>query len=310
MRTPSEDEVVGIYRERFGLADTARNDVEVIGSGHGAMAVKADTLEYGTDVPPGMTMRQAARKAAVACVSDFAAKGVRPRWAVVSVTAPPSYGVRTHRSMAGGLADAAGEFGFSIMGGDTNRGDRMSLTVCMMGTVDGPIPPRAAAPGDVVYASGPFGLSAAGLHAALHGLRGPRGSRGAVMNPRVRLEFGIRAARRCTASMDSSDGLSTTLNEMAVQSGAAFVVDGNPAASGVREFAARHGLESDDLVYNGGEEYEIVLALHPAAVPELLRTARETRTPLTYVGYVEEGDGAYLERDGRVRLPDGGWKAF
>ena len=310
MRTPSEDEVIGIYRERFGLADAARNDVEVIGSGYGAMVVKADTLEYETDVPPGMTMRQAARKAAVACVSDFAAKGVRPRWAVVSVTAPPSYGAQTHRSMADGLAHAADEFGFSIIGGDTNRGGQMSLTVCMMGTANGPVPPRAAAPGDVLYASGPFGLPAAGLHAALHGLRGPRGSRRAVMSPRVRLEFGVLAARLCTASMDSSDGLSTTLNEMAVRSGAAFVADGDPVASGVREFAARHGLESDDLVYNGGEEYEIVLALRPADVPELRRMAREIRAPLTYVGYVEEGDGAYLERDGRVRLPDGGWKAF
>lgn len=307
---PSEDDIIRIYRERFRLADTDRNDVEVIKSGDCTIAIKTDTLEYKTDVPPGMTMRQAGRKAAVACVSDFAAKGIQPWWALVSVTAPPSYDAQTHKDIGNGLADAATEFGFEIIGGDTNRGDTMSLTVCMMGNVNGRIPPRAAQPGNLVYASGPFGLSAAGLHAALHGMSGPPGSRMAVMNPHVRLKFCMRAARLCTGSMDSSDGLSTTLHEMSARSEASFVVDGNPAAAGIQEYAARHNQDPNDMIYNGGEEYEMVLALSLSDIPELLRTAQETRTPLTYIGYVEEGTGVYIEQDGRSPLPDGGWKAF
>ena len=326
----SEDDIVGIYRERLGLAEDTRNDVETVRAGNRLLVSKVDTLVYGTDVPPGMTPRKAARKAAVACVSDFAAKGVRPRWALVSITAPTSCTARTHGSMAAGLADAADAYGFKVLGGDTNRGAEISITVCMMGLAKGVFPrgdapadrpgygkrPPAvparggASPGDRVYASGPFGLSAAGLYAVLHGVAGPRGSLRAVMEPRAPLNFGVWAAPHLSSTMDSSDGLSTTLNEMAARSGVAIIVDGEPAADGVAEFAAKYGLDPDDLVYHGGEEYEIVFTLRPGGINDIFSAVRNSRTPLRYIGYVEEGEGVYLEREGRTRLPDEGWKAF
>lgn len=323
----TEDEIVRIYREQFGLGDAERNDAEAVRVSNRLLVMKTDTLVYDTDVPPGMTPRQASRKAAVACVSDFAAKGVRPRWALVSITTPPSYDVRVHRSMAAGLADAAEEFGFSILGGDTNRGSETSITVCMMGLAKNAFPkdghsgwkeaPRlpgrgGAGPGEMVYASGPFGLAAAGLYALQNGVEGPRGSRKAVLEPRTRLNFGVKLSPHFTSSMDSSDGLSTTLHEIAARSGVAIVVDGEPAADGVAKFAARHKLNPDDLVYNGGEEYEIVFTLERGRANELAVAVRATETPLTYIGYTEEGEGVYLKREDqdRVRLPDGGWKAF
>lgn len=323
----SEDEIIRIYRERFGLEDADRNDAEAVRVSNRLLVLKTDTLVYDTDVPPGMTPRQASRKAAVACISDFAAKGVRPRWALVSITTPPSYDVRVHKNMAAGLADAADEFEFKILGGDTNRGSETSITVCMMGLAknafprDGhaggreppAIPGRGgASPGERVFASGPFGLAAAGLYALQNGVEGPRGSRRAVLQPRTRLNFGVKLAPRLTSSMDSSDGLSTTLHEIAARSGVAIVVDGDPAADGVAEFAARHKLNPDDLVYNGGEEYEMVFTLLPGSANDLAVAVQVTETPLTYIGYVEEGEGVYLKREGqdRVRLPDGGWNAF
>ena len=323
----TEDEVVRIYRERFGLEDSERNDAEAVRVSNRLLVLKTDTLVYDTDVPPGMTPRQASRKAAVACVSDFAAKGVRPRWALVSITTPPSYDIRVHKSIAAGLADAAEEFGFEILGGDTNRGSETSITVSMMGLAKNAFPkdghsgwkepPRipgrgGAGPGELVYASGPFGLAAAGLYALQNGVSGPRGSRRAVLEPRTRLNFGVKLSPHFTASMDSSDGLSTTLHEIAARSGVAIVVDGDPAADGVAEFAARHKLNPDDLVYNGGEEYEIVFASGRDSARERGVAARATETPAIYLGYTEEGEGVYLKKEGRdrVRLPDGGWKAF
>lgn len=325
----SEDEIVGIYRERLGLGEDARNDVEAVRVGNRLLVSKVDTLVYGTDVPPGMTPRQAARKAAVACVSDFAAKGVRPRWALVSITAPASCTARTHGSMAAGLADAADAYGFKVLGGDTNRGAEISITVCMMGLAKGVFPRRdaptgpgywkrppaipfrgGASPGDRVFATGPFGLPAAGLYAISHGVPGPRGALRAVMEPRARLDFGARAAPYLSSAMDSSDGLSTTLNEMAARSGVAIIVDGEPAADGVAEFAAKHGLDPDSLVYHGGEEYEIVFTLRPGGINDIFSAIRDTRTPLTPIGRVEEGEGVYLGHKDRKRLVDGGWKAF
>lgn len=324
----SEHEIVQIYRKKFGLKDSSHNDVETMRVGNRLMVVKTDTLVYGTDVPEGMTHRQAGRKAAIACVSDFASKGVRPRWALVSVTAPPSLDARAHRSIAAGLADAADSYEFAILGGDTNRGDETSITVSMMGLAKGifrsgrsgdtpkdmkdgqSIPSRGGAmPGESVYASGPFGLSAAGLYAIQHGVKGPRGCIRAVMMPRPRLNFGAWAARNFGASIDSSDGLSSSLHEIAARSGVAIIVNDDPAAEGVAEFAAKHGIDPDELVYNGGEEYEIVFTRKVDG--DLFGAVYNSRTPLTHIGTVEEGEGVYIQRGGRrLRLADGGWKAF
>ena len=310
----SESEIVEAYRRRFGVG--GRNDVESMRVGGRTVIVKVDTLVYDTDVPPGMTAAEAAKKAAVACVSDFASKGVQPRWALVSVTAPPSWGIQTHEEMAAGLAGAAGEYGFAILGGDTNRGSDTSVTVCMMGMMDTTVPERTipsrggAAPGDEVYVSGPFGPAAAGLYCALNGVRCPPGWRDAVMRPRAPLVFGVRAAPHFSASMDSSDGLSTTLNELAACSGVRIVVDGHPGDEGVQEFAAQYNLCGDNLVYNGGEEYEIVFTMRPGAVGAVADIMADVGTPARRIGYVEEGEGVYLKRRGMVPLPDGGWKAF
>ena len=61
------------------------DDVALIPAGKGRLVAKVDMLVEHTDVPPGMTYRQAARKAVAMCVSDFAAKGVKPDSFMVSL---------------------------------------------------------------------------------------------------------------------------------------------------------------------------------------------------------------------------------
>ena len=317
--------VARLYREGLGLKEGSRNDAAEMRVGNRLLAATVETLLYGADVPPRMTSRLAGRKAAVACVSDLAAKGVRPRWALVSVTAPESCTPRTHKGVAAGLADAAAAYGFVVLGGDTNRGEEMSITVCMMGMAKGifrrggrayqrqpSVPGRGgASPRDHVFATGRFGLPAAGLYAMRHGVPGPRGCIRAALEPRARLDFGARSARYLSSTMNSRDGLSDTLREMAARSGVRIVVDGDPAADGVPEFAARHGLDADDLVYNGGGEYEMVFTLRPGGINDIFSAVRDTDISLAFLGRVEEGEGVCLERDGsREPLPAGGRKAF
>ena len=322
-----KDAVARLYREALGLKEGSRNDAVEMRVGNRLLAATVGTLVYGADVPPRMTPRRVGRKAAVACVSDLAAKGVRPRWALVSVTAPESCAPRTHKGVASGLADAAATYGFVVLGGDTSRGEEMSITVCMMGMARGifrrhgghayqrrqpSVPGRGgASPGDHVFATGRFGLPAAGLYAMRHGVPGPRGCIRAALEPRARLDFGARAARYLSSTMNSGNGLSATLNEMAARSGVRIVVDGDPAADGVPEFAARHGLDADDLVYNGGGEYEMVFTLRPGGIDDIFSAVRDTDISLAFLGRVEEGGGVYLERDGgRAPLPAGGRKAL
>lgn len=312
-----EAAITGMFRRDLGCDGTAPDDIERVAIPNGAaLAAKVDTLVGSTDVPPRMSPAEAARKSVAACVSDFAAKGIRPEWALVSVTIPETHTRADVEMLSAGLAEAAAEFGCAVLGGDTNRGKDLSITVCMLGRA-GPSPRRGgAAPGDSIFVSGPFGLAAAGLRMMMDGSAHTAtldGAAQAVLRPTPRLEFGVRAAPMFSSSMDSSDGLSTTLNEMARRSGASMVVTGSPAAGGLEEFARQAGLDAASLTYDGGEEYEIVFTAHPSEIPRIEEAARETGAPLIRIGHVEAGSGAFIQDgDGGVRKPlaDGGWKCF
>lgn len=302
--------IIRAFREALGSANLEPDDIERVVVGGTTLAFKVDTLVYSTDVPPGMSPRQAARKSVVACVSDFAAKGVRPQWGMVSLVAPDTWERADFEETAAGLAEAAAEFGVAMIGGDTNRGEDPSITVCLLGTA-GDAPYRSgASPGDQIFVSGPFGLSAAGLHMLINGAGSMEGAVEVVLRPAPRLEFGARAASLLSSSMDSSDGLSATLHEMSRRSGVAMIIESSPAAVGLERFAGEMGLDPHRLVYQGGEEYEIVFTAQPSRAGRIEEIARETNTPVLRIGRVEDGAGVLTEEGGRRPLAEGGWKAF
>ena len=322
---PGEAEIVGMFRRRLGIRG-APDDAEALPPRAACWCV--DTLSAGTDVPPGMGLRRAARKSVVACVSDLAAKGSSPVSGLVSVSLPRGTRAAEASAVADGLADAAGEFGFSFAGGDTGQGAEASITVCLAGTPPGGgrgvgrWPGRGGArDGDLVLATGRFGLTAAGRDLVLGGA-GARGRFGraavaAVHNPVCRLRFGTAAAGMFTSSTDTSDGLAAALGELAQRSGAALFVRAIPGAEGLEEFAARRGADARALALGGGEEYEIVFTARPSDRGRIAEAGRRTGTPVTEIGVVEKAGsggrgkaGAYLEGRGGITRIRGGWQHF
>ena len=126
-----EKEIIRIFQKSLGKKTS--EDVETFRLGSNLGVIKTDTLVESTDIPPGMTLHDAARKSVVACVSDFAAKGVWPLYGVVSVAMPRRYSAKKIKQVADGLRDAAREFGFSILGGDTNEGKELVMSVSVFG---------------------------------------------------------------------------------------------------------------------------------------------------------------------------------
>src|SRR2546426_11097981 len=83
--------------------------------------VKTDMLVGSTDIPPGMTIQEAGRKAVVAAVSDFAAKGVQPTALMVSLGLPGPVARKTVHNIAFGLSQAAREYHCKIIGGGSQE---------------------------------------------------------------------------------------------------------------------------------------------------------------------------------------------
>ena len=80
-----------------------------------------------------MKLVDAARKSVIACVSDFAAKGIKPQYGIVSVNLPNSTSNSKIVEIAEGFKKACIEYNISILGGDTNEGKEIVLNVCIFG---------------------------------------------------------------------------------------------------------------------------------------------------------------------------------
>lgn len=308
----SERGVIEIFQRHIGQA--ALDDVSLFEVGNAKLAVNVDTFTAGSDMPSGTSLKDAGYKSVASCVSDFAAKGVRPLCGVISVMLPDHFTRHDIARLARGVAMAKDEFGLSIMGGDTGSGAELALCITLLGAASGVVLRRGAAAGDLIFATGSFGYAAAGL-ATLNGKKASgsfaRAARRALLHPRPPLEFGIKCAPLMSSSMDSSDGLSRCLYEMSRQSGVMFLIEHLPVDDGISKFAAQNGIDASDLVMHGGDEYELVFTAPAARRKRILSIAKSHSVKVSVIGRVMEGSGAHLSLGGQRRaIPDRGWQHF
>jgi thiamine-monophosphate kinase len=280
------------------------------------VVLKTDMLVGSTDVPPGMTLRQAARKAVVATVSDFAAKGVQPRGLLVSLGLSPPVSRTTVNEIASGLVRGAEEYHCRIIGGDTSETDDLVIDCIGFGFArTGSVLPRdGAKPGDIVAVTGDFGKTAAGLRILL-GKKKPWPHRfskltSSVLHPSAKLETGLKLAQTgfVDSSIDSSDGLAWSLHEIARLSRVNIVLERIPVAPDAKRFAEEHGLVAEELALFGGEEYELVLT-----VAENGFASVKGKIPsLIEIGKVEKGIGEVTALTGirRTKIEPQGYEHF
>jgi len=309
----SEKKIIKLFQNRLGNTNFVPEDVESFKIGKKYFVAKVDTLVESTDVPPGMKLEDVARKSIVSCVSDFAAKGVRPIFGIVSLTIPKRLSRSDIESLAKGFQRAAREFELKILGGDTNEGKELVINFSLFGVSEKIVNRKGAKTNHVIITSGPFGYSGAGLSILLKNKKCSKKfgakAKSAVFKPKCRLMFGLNNKNYFSSSMDSSDGLSTTLNEMSSQSKKKFVVTRMPSENDVFDFASSSRLNANDLIFNGGEEYEIVATANTSNLTRIKKYAKKHRIKLYEIGYVTKGSGVFYKKDGKlIRIKDRGWQ--
>jgi thiamine-monophosphate kinase len=296
------------------------DDVSAVSiDGERVAVLKTDMLVDKTDVPTGMSLKQTARKAIVMNVSDFAAKGVQPSAALVSLGLPRTLSTRDVEEIAEGLNAGAREYGAYVVGGDTGEASDLVIAVSLYGAVlkKDLMLRSGARTGDVVAVTGFFGKPAAGLR-LLHGgfkvsnvLR--KGLINSVFAPRARLKEGLALARSgaASSSIDSSDGLAWSLHELSRLSHVGFVVDKIPMADEAKQFAESCELDAVELSLHGGEEYELVVTVKPERWTDAKKVVEAVGGMLLPVGKVTREKQVVLKLDGKRSLIEArGWEHF
>jgi thiamine-monophosphate kinase len=281
--------------------------------------LKTDMLVDRTDVPAGMSLRQAARKAVVMNVSDFAAKGVQPTAALVSLGLPKRLTSLDVEEIAEGLNEGAREYGAYVVGGDTGEASDIVMAVMLYGTaLKSRLMLRSGAkPGDLVAVTGSFGKPAAGLRLLKEDCKIPKAIRGTLLSsvfmPRARLPEGLAlaASGAVTSSIDSSDGLAWSLHELSRMNGKGFEIDHVPIADEAKRFADVCRVDVLELALHGGEEYELVVTVKPDCWSEAKEAVNSAGGRLLRVGKVTGEKQILLVADGkRQPIEARGWEHF
>ena len=252
------------------------------------------------------------RKAASVNISDIAAMGGLPRFALLSLALTPTFGSHwLDAFMTGFLAELA-EHGVALIGGDTvQSGHESVLSVTVLGEMEEAelLSRKGARDGDVVLVSGFLGEAAAGLALCRLGLAHEPGLQplvGAHLDPVPQVALGrvLAVSGLVHAMQDISDGLATDLAHICAESGVGAVVTAEkiPLSPLLRQAAETCGQSPLDWALSGGEDYQLLFTTGEQQVAALRKMVWEkTGRELFAVGRITEGQGVFLEEAGQRR---------
>ena len=276
----------------------------------------------------GTSPRDLGHKAVAVNVSDVAAMGGGPLYALVALAVPPTVEPAWIVDLYGGMRAACESYGCSLVGGDLSRSSEIFVSVTVLGEVAAGRAVRrsGARPGDAIVVTGVLGAAAGGLVLARASapVAADAASAGwghdllvALDRPEARVGEGETLAQAgATAMIDLSDGLARDLGRLCAESrvGARVRLADVPVADQLERLAvAVPGVDPLTLALSGGEDYELLATLPAGAVEDAAASLIERfGVPLRAIGeIVEDGGLVALEPDGRERplMPEG-WDHF
>ena len=262
------------------------------------------------------------RKALAVTLSDVAAMGGVPLFALVSLAVPADSSEALVDELIRGLFDQASEAGVAIVGGDTSSSPgSLFIDTGVIGDCEAGkhIRRSGARQGDQIWVSGRLGLSALGLELLKRGVRLNRGgpcsatgklARSALkkhLDPVPRLELGRRLGESglVTSMIDISDGLSTDLTHILEESKCGAVVEASSVPLALSdEHCSQIGItySAMELALNSGEEYELLFTAPAEAASEVRTLGARVNEELTAIGQIVNDPGLRLSDSGELRL--------
>jgi thiamine-monophosphate kinase len=275
------------------------------------LAIAIDTMVEGVHFPYGTAAADIGWKSLAVNLSDLAAMGASPAWALLALTLPTQPAEQLSAFIDGyaeGFAQLAQPHRLALIGGDTTRG---ALTISV--AVHGFVPPgkaltrTGARAGDVVLVTGTLGDAAAGLHLLQRGARVDEGDgRAAYLierlhRPTPRLSVGLALRDRASACIDISDGLLADLGHICEESAVGAEIEAPLLPCSPMLMASFDDLSVRDFALAGGDDYELCFTVPPALVADVQTDLARLGCGATRIGRIIEGAGV------RVRDAQGQW---
>jgi thiamine-monophosphate kinase len=287
----------------IGIGDDAavvepeRNRLEVL---------SVDALVEGIHFDRAFTPPRAIGHRALAVnLSDLAAMGAEPRLCLLSFVLPASLPVDDFDATIAGVAALAERHRVHVAGGNLSRSPGpMMLDVTVAGTAKRRqlLTRTGAQPGDELYVTGTVGAAAAGLAMLQNDARSADDDSNACVarylypDPRIRMGLLVARNRAATAGMDLSDGLADAVHQIAAASGVGAVIQADliPVEPGARDWFSRQGHDPVLSAITGGDDYELLLAVHPKRGRRLNAARRHGQVGLTRIGFCTENPAVLL----------------
>lgn len=279
------------------------------------LVMVTDTLVEGTHFKAGASPHSIGHRALAVNLSDLAAMGATPAWALLALTLP-STDEFWIKEFAGGFLALARQHDLALVGGDTTRGP-LSVTVQAVGYVPHGRGLRrsGARVGDVVLVSGTLGDAAAGLHDSNEYLRGR------FDYPTARIALGESLLDVASAAMDVSDGLLADLAKLTAASGvgATLEIENLPLSESL---LAVQGLEvARRFALTGGDDYELLFTMPEARWEDwrragIDRLAADQSVAITPIGRIDAHEGLRMTLAGKsvdraaLGIERSGWDHF
>lgn len=225
-------------------------------------------------------------------VSDIAAMGGKPKYALISLVLGRGTPLEFVDALYSGIYSSCKKYNIDVIGGDITHGRQVVVNVAMIGEVEKKnLCLRSnAKPGDLIMVSGSLGKSAAGLNLLLKKKKGFDRIKRFHLEPKAQLEKGRRLARFVNAMEDVSDGLASEVRNICLESKVGAVIYSNkiPITEETFRAASVAGKNAVDYALYGGEDFELVFT-----VPN--RNLKKVKGFV--VGEITKGRKIILQRD-------------
>ncbi|UCD02088.1 MAG: thiamine-monophosphate kinase [Promethearchaeota archaeon] len=288
------------------------------------IVLNSDMLVSTTDVTPLMNPYQIGRKSVIMNLSDLLVKGVKPRGLIISFGLPKEFKKRQFVELVNGIIDCSEKFELDYIGGDINETKELIINPTVFGfkNPSALIYRKGIKIGDILIVNNKFGLTGVGFDILLNrkgdlkGFPNYKRSIMSILEPKIsgNEAFILSDRNLATASIDSSDGLSKSLQDLMISNpnlGFEITFNEDLIDKEAIKYSTEFDVSLEKLVFNSGEEFIHIFTIDPKVFDTAQRVIQSKGGQIFKIGKVISEESVYIlkERE-KKKLKSYGFEHF